>query len=109
MSVFAVSKVGLDKDGRVSLVLWGRVNTQTNAWDGPELVAPVAEVVAAIRAGHQVFALFPSVHGHLPEREFMVVDYDNGWSTIALEGPTTHEREVHDMERLLPHPVAARR
>jgi hypothetical protein len=30
------------------------------------------------------------------------VDYDNGWETIALDGPATHEREIHDMERLTP-------
>jgi hypothetical protein len=36
----------------------------------------------------------------VPERQFMVVDYDNGWETIALDGPPTHEREIHDMERI---------
>lgn len=100
MTVFAVSKVRLDKDGRVAEVLWGRVSTQTNEWTSPESVAPVSQVVDAIHAGHRVFALFPTTHGHLPERRFMVVDYDNGWETIALDGPPTHEREVHDMDRL---------
>jgi hypothetical protein len=41
ISVFAVSKVGLDKDGRVTDVLWGRVNTRTNRWASREVVAPV--------------------------------------------------------------------
>jgi hypothetical protein len=102
MNVFAVSKVRLDPDGRVTDVLWGRVDTQRNDWAEAESVAPVAEVVRAIHDGAQVFALFPSEHGHLPERRFMVVDYDNGWETIALDGPPTHEREIHDMERLAP-------
>jgi hypothetical protein len=102
MNVFAVSKVRLDPDGRVTDVYWGRVDTQRNDWAEAEAVAPVAEVVHAIQAGAQVFALFPSEHGHLPDRRFMVVDYDNGWETIALDGPATHEREIHDMERLAP-------
>ena len=100
MSVYAVSKVQLDNDGRVVAVLWGRVDTQQNQWAGPEMHAPVAEVVNAIHRGDQVFALFPSAHGHLPERRFMTVSYDNGWETVALEGPPTHEREVHDLDRL---------
>ena len=100
MSVFAVSQVGLDKDGRVTTVFWGRVNTKTNEWASPEVVAPVADVVAAIHSGDDVFALFPTTHGHLPDRRFIVVDYDNGWETISLDGPSTHEREIHDMQRL---------
>ena len=26
-----------------------------------------------------------------------IVDYDNGWETINLDGPPTHEHEIHDM------------
>lgn len=100
LTTFAVSKVGLDAGGRVTSVLWGRVNTDKNAWATAELVVPVAEAVAAIHAGDHVFALFPSVHGHLPDRRFVVVDYDDGRQTIVLAGPTTWEREIHDMDRL---------
>lgn len=106
MNVFAVSKVRLDKDGRATAVFWGRVDTAKNQWATAEVVAPVREVVEAIHAGDQVFALFPSEHGHVPDRQFMVVDYDNGWETIALMGPSTHEREIHDMERLDAHHVS---
>jgi hypothetical protein len=102
MSVHAVSKVRLDEDGRVIAVYWGRVNTDTNQWATAEVIAPVSEVVKAIHAGDQVFALFPSTNGHVPDRPFMVVDYDSGWETISLDGPPTHEREIHDMERLAP-------
>jgi len=102
MSVYAVSKVRRDKDGRVTAVLWGEVDIKTNRWATPESVAPVVEVVGAIHAGDQVFALFPTTHGHLPERRFIVVDYDNGWETIALDGVSTHEREIHDMDQLEP-------
>jgi len=102
MKTFAVSKVRLDKDGRVTDVYWGEVDTRKNDWAAPERVAPVIDAVRAIHDGHHVFALFPSIHGHLPERRFMVVDYDSGWETISLDGPPTHEREVHDMERLAP-------
>jgi hypothetical protein len=100
MTVYAVSRVRLDKDGRVTDVLWGEVDTKTNQWATPESVAPVVEVVDAIHAGDQVFALFPTTHGHLPERRFIVVDYDSGWETIALDGPSTYEREIHDMDRI---------
>ena len=97
---FAVSSVELDADGRVEAVLWGSVDTVKNAWASDEKVAPVGDVVQALRAGHAVFALFPSAHGHLPQRRFVVVDYDDGRQAIALDGPATHEREVHDMDRL---------
>jgi hypothetical protein len=100
MKVFAVSKVRLDADGRITHVQWGEVDTQRNEWSHGETVAPVADAVRALHDGHEVFALFPSTHGHLPERRFRVVDYDNGWETISLDGTPTLEREVHDMERL---------
>ncbi len=102
MKVYAVSKVRLDADGRITHVLWGEVDTRRNEWVDGEAVVPVSEAVRALHSGHEVFALFPSTHGHLPERRFRVVDYDSGWETISLDGPTTHEREVHDMERLPP-------
>ena len=100
MKTFAVSKVELDADGRVVAVLWGRVDTAKNAWATDEAVAPVAEVVRALHAGDPVFALFPSAHGHVPDRQFVPVDYDEGRQTIVLDGPATHEREIHDMDRL---------
>jgi hypothetical protein len=102
MAVYAVSKVRLDKDGRITHVYWGEVDPHRNEWAGAEHEVPVIEAVRAIHAGHPVFALFPSTHGHLPDRRFAVVDYDSGWETIALEGLPTHEREVHDMDRLVP-------
>jgi hypothetical protein len=35
----------------------------------------------------------------LPDRQFVAVDYDDGWQTIVLDGPTAYEREVHDIDR----------
>ncbi len=100
MNTFAVSKVGLDASGRVTLVLWGRVDTRLNTWASPEVVVPVSEVVDALNTGDEVFALFPSIHGHLPDRRFVVADYDGGLKTIVLDGPTAYEREIHDMDRI---------
>lgn len=100
MKTFAVSKVGLDADGRVTAVLWGRVDTRKNAWATPEVVAPVLAAVRALSAGDRVFALFPSVHGHVPDRQFVVADYDGGLKTIVLDGPTAYERDIHDMDRI---------
>lgn len=97
---FAVSQVALDGDGRVTDVLWGQVDTVKNAWATPEVLAPVDEVVNVLQRGDQVFALFPSVHGHLPDREFTQANYDGGLRTIVLIGRTTHEREIHDMDRI---------
>ena len=33
----------------------------------------------------------------MPMRRFRIVDYDNGWQTVNLDGPPTHEHEIHDM------------
>ncbi|PTT87729.1 hypothetical protein DBR42_11110 [Pelomonas sp. HMWF004] len=100
MTTFAVSKVRLDDSGRITAVLWGQVDTAQNRWATPEVVAPVAAAVDALHAGCRVFALFPSTYGHVPDREFVVADYDGGRKTLVLDGPATHEREVHDMDRL---------
>lgn len=100
MNTFAVSRVRLDSGGRVTHVQWAKVDTEKNAWATPEVVAPVSEAVKALSAGDLVFALFPSVHGHLPNRQFVIADYDGGRKTIVLDGPTTFEREIHDMDRI---------
>jgi hypothetical protein len=101
IATFAVSKVRLDPAGRITAVFWGQVDTAKNDWAAPEVEAPVAAAVDALHAGDQVFALFSSTHGHLPDRRFVVADYDGDRKTIVLDGPTAYEREVHDMDRLL--------
>ena len=97
---YAVSQVALDPAGRVTAVRWGQVDTGRNAWATPEVVVPVAVAVAALRAGDQVVALFPSLHGHLPDRLFVEADYGGGRHTVVLAGPSTWAREVHDMDRI---------
>ena len=97
MKVHAVARVRLDADGRVTGVEWGPVNTETNEWHTEPAIADVSEVVAALRRGEDVFALFPGPNGLEPARRFRIVDYDNGWATINLDGPPTHEHEIHDM------------
>ena len=57
-----------DRDGRVTAVLWGQVDTRRNDWANGESIAPVADGVDALHNGAAVFALFPAEHGHLPER-----------------------------------------
>lgn len=110
MTTLAVSKVQLDLAGRITAVLWGREDWVRNAWATPEVVVPVSVAVDAINAGSRVSARFPSLHGHLADRRFVVADDDGGRQTIALEGPATREREVHDMDRLEgPAPQAATR
>jgi hypothetical protein len=102
MSVFAVSKVRIDSDGDVTDVLWGVVDTKSNHWVTPEVIAPVSEVVAALRNGDLVAALFPSPLGHVPGRFFVVVDDDTGTGTLAFDGPPKTERGVFDMDKLDP-------
>jgi hypothetical protein len=97
---FAVSRVALDQAGRITKVLWGPVDTLKNDWAGPEVIAPVAVAVEFIRRGGSVFALFPSEHGHLPDRRFVIANYDDGRQTLVLDGPTAYERDIHDMDRL---------
>ena len=86
-----------DADGRGAGGEWVPVNTETNEWHTEPQIADVAEVVAALNHGEDVFALFPTSHGMMPMRRFRVVDYDNGWHTVNLEGAPTHEHEIHDM------------
>jgi hypothetical protein len=100
VTTFAVSKVRLDPAGRITAVLWGEVDTHRNAWATAEVMAPVTAAVEALQAGDEVFALFPSIHGHVPDRRFVVADYDGGRDTIVLDGPAAYDREVHDMDRL---------
>ena len=97
MRVHAVAKVRLDADGRVTGVEWGPVDTVSNECHTEPQIAEVGEVVAALEHGDDVFALFPTSHGMMPMRRFRVVEYDNGWKTVNLDGPPTHEHEIHDM------------
>ena len=99
-AVYAVSRVRLDPDGRVTHMQWGRVDTTTNLWMGTELVVPVAEAGAALQAGDQVFALFTSPEGYLPGRQFTTVDYDEGRQTVVLHGDPKVGHEIRDMDRL---------
>ena len=100
MSVFAVSKVRLDADGRVTDVLWGVIDRKSNHWVSPAALAPVAEVVEAIRNGDHVLALFPTNSGRLVEREFEVVEFDDGSETIKLDASHASAPEIRDMVRL---------
>jgi hypothetical protein len=100
MSVFAVSKVRLDVDGRVTDVLWGVIDKKSNHWVSPAALAPVAEVVEAIHNGDQVLALFPTNDGRLPEREFEVVEFDDGTETIELDASNAPAPEIRNMVQL---------
>ncbi len=101
VQTYAVSRVALDNAGRVTAAQWSHVDLKANARDSIERVVPVADVVAALERGDIVHALFPEVHGHLPDRLFVVVNYEDGRQTIALEGPTAYERDIHDMDRIV--------
>ena len=100
VSAFAVSKVRLDVDGRVTDVLWAVIDKKSNHWVSPAALAPVAEVVEAIHNGDQVLALFPTNGGRLPEREFEVVEFDDGTETIELDAANAPAPDIRDMVQL---------
>jgi hypothetical protein len=99
MTVYAVSRVRLDNEGRVTTVLWGQVDTKSNRWVTDEEEASAAEVLEAIHSGDQVVALFPTMHGHVPGRAFVAVDSKSGDEAIVLDGPATNGRELFDMDK----------
>ena len=83
--------------------LWGVIDKKSNHWVSPAAVAPVAEVVDAIHNGDQVLALFPTNGGRLPEREFEVVEFDDGTETIELDASNAPAPEIRDMIQLDDH------
>ena len=99
MTFHAVSRIRLDLHHRVTDVVWGQVDTVANAWVTDETFAAVGDVVDALHAGDQVFALFPAEGGHLPERRFAVVMDDEGFETIALDNAAEPGRGIDDMDR----------
>jgi hypothetical protein len=101
MNIYAVSKVKLDDDGRVTGVEWGPVDIDAR-WPADPMGSAVRDAVAALQRGDEVVALFATAHGLEPGRRFRVVTYDNGWETITLDGEPTHEHEIHDMARVPP-------
>ena len=98
--VFAVSKVGLDPRGGIKEVLWTEVNAKSNLGVSAAVKAPVSEVVDAIHAGHDVFALFETAHATEPERAFVIVNHGDGRETIALDGADTLGRGLRDIATL---------
>ena len=102
MSVFAISKVRTNATGYVTDVVWGVVDTKSNRWVSPEVAAPAAEVLRAIRNGDQVVALFPATNGHMPERQFVAIQPTGGREFLALEGRPTPAREIQDMDQFGP-------
>ncbi len=105
---FSVSKVRLDDAGWVAHVLWSEVDSKSNLdvgdrvveWIGDEAMSPVADAVAALKAGDQVFALFASAKGLTPGQQFTFVDDGDGRQTIVLQGAPIDAHKVHDMDRL---------
>lgn len=83
--VFAVSEVRIDADGRVSDVLWTEVGGPPDQEAGARALAPVADVVDALRDGAQVLAVFPASKGKLPDRALVVVEYEDGMESIAFD------------------------
>jgi len=100
MTHYAISKVRLDTQGRVTDVCWGQVDTSANAWTTELDDAPVSDVIDAIHNGDIVFALFPTPNGHAPERRFETLEHVSGAESIVLEGASTAKFELSDMDRL---------
>jgi hypothetical protein len=95
--VFAVSQVRLDKSGHIADVWWAEVNPKTNAGVGESVIAPVADVVAALHAGHRVVACFSADNDRAPDRRFVLLEHSDGHETITLEPA---EAARHDISNL---------
>jgi len=101
---FEVSKVRIGADGYVSDVLWAEVNTGSDLDVGPRMLASAAEVVDALHDGAQVEAVFPpskADHARLaPERQFVVVEHEDGRECIRLADAASPGRNLSDMDSL---------
>ena len=100
MSAFAVSKIRLDVDGRVTQVVWGIIDRKSMRWVSAEALIPVADVAEAIHKEDQVLAVFPGRDNGLPKREFVVVEFDDGTETIELDEVTGPALRIRDMDRI---------
>lgn len=97
---FEVSKVAIGPDGAISRVLWSEVGAKSDADVGARFVVAASDVVDAIHAGARVAAVFESRDEPLPERNFVVIEHDDGHESLAFEdGPSTG-RELSDIVAL---------
>jgi hypothetical protein len=90
---FEVSKVRISADGHVSDVLWTEVQAGSDRALGVPVLATAADVVDAIHDGARVTAAFPAEH-RLPEREFLVVEHEDGRECITFGGLPSQGREL---------------
>ena len=99
-SGFVILQVALDMEGLVTAALWQPREHIAGHNGAGEVVVSVKAVVAAIRDGHPVVALFPSAGAASPERRFFVED--RGWkgATVVLGGPPSFGRNLHDLYML---------
>jgi hypothetical protein len=82
MSAFAVTSVARGVGGRVTHVVRGVLDMNSKHLVSVEALAPVADVVDAIHNGDQVRAVFPTTDRGLHEREFVVVQFEDGIETV---------------------------
>jgi hypothetical protein len=97
---FAISKVRLDSDGRVTRVLWSEVSAASNLDVGAQVPAQLADVLDALHAGHEVVARFASRHPHAPDRALEVVEHADGRESLALAGPSVAGCEIADIAKM---------
>lgn len=100
VTFYAVSRLRLGAHQRVVAVVWGQVDPVSNRWTTDETLAPVSDVVMAIHNGDPVFALFPGVDGHAPQRRFVAVEHDDGEESVVLEGPAGSGPGLETMDRV---------
>jgi len=94
-------------EGLVTSVLWEKMGHAANASIAREAVVSVKAVVAAIRDGHPVVAIFPGAMAGLPERRFVVEE--RGWrgASVVLDGSPTPGRNLCDLHMLFLEGVGA--
>lgn len=92
-----ISKLTLDREGLVTAVLWQTLDAVTSEDAAFESVVPVRAVVAAIRNGRRVVALFPTMPPDVPERRFVVIEQGSRGATVALDGSPSPGRDISDL------------
>jgi hypothetical protein len=97
---FEVSKVRIGPDGQVVDVLWGELEPEANRPVGEPVRAPVAEVVDAIHEGARVVAVFTATKPLRPERDFLVMQTEDGRECIAFAKASSPGRNLSDVASL---------
>ncbi len=100
MAVLAVTEIKIDKTlGRVVQAKMGPVIRKGNEWMAAPAPVEVAEVVRAIKAGEDVFAIFLVKGQPVPGPKLRVQNLADGQEGIEIDGPEIAGMTLMDLPR----------